>query len=124
MTTLEEIPQKIADTHHKMRDKLGVGGNTLADSLRKGGRELPRGVRAHVRKLAEAEAFADHPRMRMTLDARALGKAADRAAEHLDKVDPVDRQLGWWLGVLAGLVFNLLLLSVIVIALLRWRGFV
>lgn len=124
MTTHEDIPRKIADTRHKMREKLGVSGKTLSASLRKGGRKLPRGVRAQARKLAEAESFADHPRLRLTLDPDALDKAAHRTTDHLDTVDPADQRLGWWLGVLGGLVFNLLVFAVIVIVILRWRGFV
>lgn len=107
-----------------MRDKLGAGGKTLKAALRTHGRHLPKRVRAHIRALADAERFADHPKLRLTLDAAALGKAAATAQDHLRKIDKADRRKGWWLGVLGGLVFNLLLLFAICICVLVWLGYV
>ncbi len=79
---------------------------------------------ASVEALAEAETFATHPKLRFTLDATALTKAATGAQDHLNAIDLSDRRKGWWLGMLGGLAFNFLLATTLLIIVLIWRGYV
>ncbi|WP_246139395.1 hypothetical protein [Falsiphaeobacter marinintestinus] len=124
MSEHDQIPDQIETTRALMRQKLGGGGATLKDALRKRGSRLPRRVRSQINELAEAETFATHPRLRFTLDATALTKAATGAQDHLNAIDLSDRRKGWWLGMLGGLAFNFLLATTLLIIVLIWRGYV
>ncbi|TDE41129.1 hypothetical protein [Antarcticimicrobium sediminis] len=122
--THAEIENRIAEIAELMRAKLGGRGTTLRAVLRKARPQLPRRIRSRAKLLAEAEPFAQHPQLRLTLDAGALERAASEVEAHLKAIDLADRRKGWWLGMLGGLAFNVLLLTAVLIALLRWRGFV
>ncbi len=119
-----EIPERIAQIAALMRAKLGARGTTLRAALRKGRHQLPRRILRQARLLAEAGPFADHPKLRLTLDAEALGKAAGEVEAHLQAIDLADRRKGWWLGMLGGMAFNILAFAALLVAVLRWRGLV
>lgn len=124
MTAPQPIDDDIAATAALLRDKLGAGGDSLAAQLRKAERRLPRRLRRQARLLAEAEPLARHPKLCRTLDAPALSAAAAELRAHLQAIDLADRRRGWWLGVLGGLAFNLLLFAALLLIFLRWRGYV
>lgn len=123
VTEHDLILDQIQATHALMRQKLGAGGATLQDGLRKRGNRLPRHIRSKLRLLAEAEEFASHPKLRFTLDAPALQKAAGEVQKHLNAIDLADRRKGWWLGMLGGMAFNILLFLILSLVFLRWQGF-
>lgn len=120
MSEYDKIPEQIQGTQALMRQKLGAGGATLHDSLRKRGSRLPRRIRASIQELANAESFASHPKLRVTLDTAALSNAAAVSQEYLAAIDLSDRRKGWWLGMLGGLVFNLLLFFAVCVAVFVW----
>ena len=113
----------IAATMILLREKLGVRGATLAAALHRARHSLPRHVYRRGLILAEAEPLADHPKLSLTLDAPALAAAAQDVRAHLDSIDLADRRKGWWLGMLGGLSFNLILFVALLIGVLVWRGF-
>ncbi|MFV0515211.1 MAG: hypothetical protein ACK5MY_16505 [Jhaorihella sp.] len=124
MTDQQRIAEDIAQVAALMRTCLGAGGTTLAAALRRARHRLPRGLRAPARRLAMAEPLAAHPRLRLTLDAGALGEDARRVREHLESVDLADRRRGWWLGMLGALAFNMLAFVTLLIVFLKWRGLI
>lgn len=117
------MPEVIAEIAALMHTRLGIGGDSLADRLRRAGRRVPQRLRAQARALARAEPLANHPGLCRTLDAPALCAAAAELRAWLRSIDPADRRRGWWLGMLSGLVFNLLVLAALMLAVLRWRGY-
>lgn len=122
MTAQQRTAEDIARIRDLLRDKLGAGGASLEAVLRKARHRLPRAVYAQAKLLAEAENLAAHPKLSLTLDAEALHAAATQVQTHLDLIDLADRRRGWWLGMLGGLVFNLLALVALLIGVLVWRG--
>lgn len=124
MPETQDLPDLIDTVAQRMRDRLGAGGGTLARGLAKSGHRLPRRVRAAARRLAEAEPLARHPRLRLTLNSGELGAAAREVTRHLDAIDLADRRKGWWLGMAAGMAFNLLLMVALLVAFLRWQGLI
>ncbi|KUJ82293.1 hypothetical protein [Ruegeria profundi] len=119
-----DIQTQIAQTVELLRKKLGVKDTTLTTSIRKAKRRLPRRIYKQALLLARAEPLADHPRLRLTLDAQKLARASEQVQEHLSGINLADRRLGWFLGMLGGLAFNLLALSVLLLIFLRWQGFI
>ncbi len=121
--THAQIPDRIAEITALMHARVGGRGTTLHAVLRRARHRLPRRIRAQAARLAEAESFAAHPRLRLTLDAQALDKAASEVETHLNTIDLADRRKGWWLGMLGGLAFNMLAFLALLLAVLVWRDY-
>ena len=124
MSENTDVQTQIAQTVELLRKKLGVKDKTLTTSIRKAKRRLPRRIYKQALLLAHAEPMADHPRLRLTLDAQKLARASEQVQEHLSGINLADRRLGWFLGMLGGLAFNLLALSVLLLVFLWWQGFI
>ena len=117
-----ETEAEIARTATLLREKLGARGEDLKSALNRARPRLPRRIYRQGMVLAAAEPLAGHPRLRLTLDHAALGKAAGEVRAHLDAIDLADRRKGWWLGMLGGLAFNLILFVTLCVIALRWLG--
>lgn len=113
----------IAGLKAQLKERLGVGGADLMVALGRARHRLPRRVYRQGLLLARAEPLAGHPKLRLTLDAPALIVAAAEVSRHLETIDLADRRKGWWLGMLGGLSFNLILTVIVLVAVLVWRGF-
>lgn len=106
----------------RIAEKLSVGGKSLDAKMRRAGRRLPKRLRREGRYLAYAEGLQAHPKLSRQIDLARIDTAYRDFKTHLDKIDPADRRWGWFLGMLGGMAFNLLLFSGLLIALLAWRG--
>ena len=124
MSQETDIQSRIAQTIQLLRKKLGVRDKTLAASVRRAKRRLPRRIYKQALVLAKAEPMVEHPRLRLILDTPALEKAAEDVQGHLNAINLADRRWGWVLGVLGSLALGLLVLSAAAVAVLRWRGFI
>ncbi|WP_422828133.1 hypothetical protein [Thalassococcus sp. BH17M4-6] len=107
-----------------LESRFGARRGGLARRSGKVGRDLPRAVRHDLDRVSQAEIMLAHPKLALRVDQAAVLAAAERAEAHLTDVDARDRRRGRLLGMLGALVFNLLLLGVILLLLLRWRGLV
>jgi hypothetical protein len=124
MSENTDIQSQITQTVQLLRKKLGVKDKTLAESIRKAKRLLPRRIYKQALMLANAEQMAAHPKLRLVLDAPTLARASEEVQTHLSGINRADRRLGWFLGMLGGLAFNLLALLALLIIFLRWQGFI
>lgn len=123
MPDSDQITQDAEAVASTMRSKLRVRGKSLSSVLSRGRRRLPRRVARAAGDLVQAEAIAQHPRLRLTLDDRGLTRARGEVERYLAEIDPADDRKGWFLGVLASLSVNLILFAVLIVSLLVWRGF-
>lgn len=121
MTDSDRIEDQIAVTVALLRTRLGVHGKSLRLALRRAKHRLPRRIYRRAMELARVEPMMAHPRLRMTLNAPSLSAAAREVQAHLRGIDLADRRKGWWLGMLGGLVFNLLVFAALLLAFLAWR---
>lgn len=124
MSNALDIQTHVARIEALLGSRFGATRGTLAQRVIKVGRLLPRRTRRDLAQVAEAAQMATHPRLALRLDHAAVLAAAERAEAHLRAVDGRDRRRGQILGMLGALVFNLMLLAVILLVVLRWRGFV
>jgi hypothetical protein len=118
----ETVETMIQRVRQALRDKEGIGGQGLADGLKKGRRRLPRRIFRQVQKLADAEKTAAHPKLAMTLNQPELLSAGQDILGYLEKIDLADRRKGRWLGILGAVTFNLLAVIALFVAVLVWRG--
>lgn len=121
MNDQTSLDQMIAGIVVELRAKLGVRGKDLKTGLSKARHRLPRRIYRQGMVLVEAEPLALHPKLRMTLDRATLASAAQEVRTHLEAIDLADRRKGWWLGLLGGLSFNLILMAVLLVGFLVWR---
>lgn len=124
MSQEADIQTQIAETIVLLRKKLGVRDKTLAESVKRAKRRLPRRVYKQALVLAQAEEMADHPKLRLVLDTPKLTKASEDVQGHLRAINLADRRWGWFLGLLGSLSFNLIALTIIVLVFLWWRGLI
>jgi len=107
-----------------MEERLRVRGQGLSEKLRKGGRLLPRKVRAAAEVLAQGAAMAQNPKLLLQVDQAAVAAAYDTCVRHLGGVNGADRRTGLVVGVAASIAMSVLVVALLVIAVLIWRGFV
>lgn len=107
-----------------MEERLRVRGQGLPDKLRKGGRLLPRKVRTAAEVLAQGATMAQNPKLLLQVDQAAVAAAYDTCVRHLGGVNGADRRKGLVVGVAASMAMSVLVVTVLVIAVLVWRGFV
>jgi hypothetical protein len=117
--------QRMADrVAELMEQRLRIRGAGLAEKLRRGGRLLPRKVRAAAQVLAEAAEMAQNPKLLMQVDQEATAEAYDICLRHLGGVDRKARRNGAVLNVAASVAFSILVVAVLVIGILIWRGLI
>ncbi len=107
-----------------MEQRLRVRGQGLGEKLRKGGRLLPRRVRAAAEVLHTGAVMAQNPKLWAQVDQQAVAQAYDTCVRHLNGVDGGDRRKGAVLGIAASVAFSVLAVAALLFAVLRWRGFI
>jgi|SRR6056297_2711926 len=104
--------------------RMGVRGKTLRKRLARAGRRLPRGVRRDGQRIVQAERLMDHPRLARLVDPVKMNAAFDGLSAHLKRLDRAEARRTALLSWLAVVIFNLAVLGLLVLAVLRWRGVV
>ncbi|WP_143747317.1 hypothetical protein [Marinibacterium profundimaris] len=112
----------MANVSKLLHEKHGVKRGTLSARLRRARPLLPRRIRHEADILREAEQLAENPRLAMTLSDPRYRRAADALTTHLKTIDVADRRKGYWLGVLGGMAFNLLIVLVLLFVTLALLG--
>ena len=107
-----------------MEERLRVRGQGLGEKLRKGGRLLPRRVRAAAEILQTGAVMAQNPKLWAQVDQQAVAQAYDTCVRHLNNVDGGDRRKGAVLGIAASGAFSVLVVAALLFSVLRWRGFI
>ncbi len=125
MIDASDITRKVERLETLLGQKFGASRGTLEVRVRKAGRLLPRWVRRAVLQVAEAQAALEGPpKLAVRIDQPGVERAFRNAERWLQEVDAADRRRGAILGMLGAMVFNLLVLAVLLLILLMWRGFV
>lgn len=107
-----------------MEQRLRMRGQGLGEKLRKGGRMLPRRVRAAAEILQTGAVMAQNPKLWAQVDQQAVAQAYDTCLRHLNGVDGGDRRKGVLMGVVASAAFSVLVVAALLLVVLHWRGFI
>ena len=118
----QDLLADIEELQELLKANAGVSGD-LATALGKARRQLPRRIYKQGMRLVQALPLLEHPKLRLTLDEKALQGAAREVKTHLTAIDVADRRLGRVLDVLGSMAFSLLVVFALLIIVLRWRGF-
>lgn len=122
--SFDEFHQAIAVLRGQITDKYGIKAPTLEGQLRKLGRGLPTYERGQAKVLIEAERALAHPKMAQRLQREPFLRAKTALELHLETVSAGDRFKGRLLGILTVILVNLLIVIVLLVAFLRWRGLI
>lgn len=106
-----------------MAKKLGARGRDLKAKLRHSGRLMPRPVKEAANVVAEAEKHAGNPKLLRRIDPVAVGHAKHVCVTHLRSIDTAAARRRAIADFFSGLALNILLLAVLILAILVWRGF-
>jgi hypothetical protein len=107
-----------------IEERLGVRGRSLPDRVRRAGRRLPRKVREAASLLAEASEMALNPKLQVRVDEGQVAEAYDICVRHLGRLNRAERRKTALVGVAASAAFAVLVVAVLVIAVVYWRGLV
>lgn len=119
-TSVQQMADRVSEL---MGEHLKVAGKDLPGRLRRGGRLLPRKLRAQARFLSEAAEQARHPHLRIRIDMARVTEAYDNLCRHLTTLRKWERRRIAMLNLLGSIAFNLLAVAALLIAVLVWRGF-
>ncbi len=103
---------------------MGIRAATLDAAVKRAGRRLPRGVRAKAGVLTEALVLAQNPKLARRLDYSTTQAAYRDLVAYLETLDLAEEKRTRLLNLLAGIAFNLMVVAVLVLIWLRWRGLV
>ena len=106
-----------------MEERLQARGTGLEAKLKSRGSALPRKVRQAADELAKAAAMAQNPKLLLQIDHETLARNYDTCLHHLSGLKPRTLLQGT-VSIVASVVMSVLLVAVLVIGLLRWRGLI
>ena len=118
--TIQQMATRVAQL---MEKRFGFRAATLQEALRKGGRKLPKKVLTAAKFLAQADEQSKHAKLLMQLNEPEIVNAYDLCVTHLNKGSLKGDRRGQVISGAASLATILLVVGVLLIALLRWRGY-
>jgi hypothetical protein len=118
--TIQQMADRIAAL---MEDRLLIKGDNLTQKLRRGGRALPRKIRAEAQVLARFAEMAKNPKLLAQVDEPRVAQAYDICLRHLNTVSAWDRRKGAVKSVGLSILGSFLVVAVLVAAILVWRGY-
>lgn len=118
--TIQQMAERITVL---MEQRLRIKGKDLHQKLRKGGRVLPRRVRAAAEQLADAAERSQNPKLLLQIDEAQVTTAYDVCSKHLSKIDAGYRRTSSVLRQASSMVISLIAVALIVAGVLYWRGY-
>ena len=118
--TIQQMAERITTL---MEQRLRLKGKDLHEKLRKGGRKLPRRVRAAAEQLADAAVRSQNPKLFLQIDEPAVVAAYDVCSKHLSKIDAGYLRTSSILRAASSMVISLFVVIALAIAVLYWRGY-
>jgi hypothetical protein len=117
---IQQMADRVAQL---LEEKLGITGGDLAARLRKGGRLLPKRVREAAQLLSDSAEKAQSPKLLAQIDMGTVSDAYDACLKHLSTIDPAARRGDTLSGMIRFIGGGLFLLTLGIIAVLVWRGY-
>jgi predicted oxidoreductase len=124
MITDKEMATKSRKLRGLMQQKLDVRGRDLRQSLRRAGRRLPRSVRKRGAELMRAEMLAHNPKTARQVNAVEVDQAYEYMRAHLEAIDVNEQRKTRILSLTGAIIANLLLVVLLFVVWLWWRGYI
>lgn len=117
--TLQQMADRVADM---MEERLRIRGRGLKAKLKRGGRLLPRKVRAAAEALADAAERGQNPKLLIKVDMGKVAQDYDICVHHLANVTQKGGFASLLLGVAATVAMGLLVVGLIWLFIQRANG--
>ncbi|MDO8882042.1 MAG: hypothetical protein U0934_11860 [Pseudotabrizicola sp.] len=117
--TIQQMADRIAGL---MEERLGVRGKGLSEKLRRGGRLLPRSVRAQAKELADLAEKSKNPKLLVQIDQARVATCYDTCLRHLTSLRYGSARLRLLISVAATLALGLLVLGGVILMVQRMKG--
>lgn len=118
--TLPEMTDELATL---MRERLGVRrGQGLEAKLHRGGRLLPRKLRAEAARLVEQSKQIGSPKLLKMINQAEAAQSYHKIKAHLEAIDPKERAKDRWLSIASGLALNFLVIFAAGVTWAVWTG--
>lgn len=121
VVTVQQMADRVSEL---LGEKLRVKGDTLEARLKKAGRRLPRRVRDAGAVLVQATQMIRNPKLMHLVEDEAVAEAYDICLRHLNTVNPNEARITLLVGIAAQIAFSLLVVAILVIGVLYWRGLI
>jgi len=119
--SVQDMATEVADL---MKANLRIRGKDLAAKLRHTGRLMPKRVKREATFLAETVALAQNPKLQKMVDYGKADSAHKICVTFLNSVDLADRRKGAFLGILSSFALAFIVVAVLVVSVLVWRGYI
>lgn len=117
-----DVQKMAARVAELVEARLNVGGQTLAEKLRRGGRRLPRKVRREAAYLAKAAEQAQIPKLMVQIDHARTADAYDACLRYLKPLGAGARRRTVAMQMLTGIGAGVFVTGVLILLVLAWRG--
>ncbi|WP_187429025.1 hypothetical protein [Roseobacter fucihabitans] len=117
-----DIETKAETLNAAFEKHLGIKGQTLAHSVGRARRRLPKRLYRQAVLVADVDALRGNIKLTRQFDAHEIDRSFDDVTQHLSKIDRADARRGRVISVLAALAFNFIVVCVAVIIWLRLNG--
>ena len=121
---MDDLARDVAHVGRMMKAGLGLRGDDLSAQLRRGGRLLPRRVRAAAQRLAKAEAMLGAPKLARQLDIAALKADAKLCIQHLTPLVQRRTRHSFWLRAASWAALILVICAAVVYGLYRLKALI
>ena len=121
VVTVQQMADRVAAL---LEERLRIKGDTLEAKLGRAGRRLPRRVRDAGAALAQATLMIRNPKLLRQVDDQTVATAYDICVRHLISVNPAAARSGLILDIAARIAFALLVVTVLLVTVMYWRGMV
>jgi hypothetical protein len=119
-TNVQQMAARVADL---IDARLKVGGATLAEKLRRGGKRLPRRIRREAAYLAEVAQNAKVPKLMVQIDHARAAQAYDACLRHLKPLGAGARRKATAIQVATGIGAGVFITGLLILLVLIWRGY-
>jgi hypothetical protein len=117
--TLQQMANRVAGL---IEERLGVRGNGLDEKLRRGGRHLPRSVRAKARELADFAEKAKNPKLLVQIDQARAAACYDACLRYLSAQRAGSVRMRALVRVASTVALGLLVLGAVILLVQRMQG--
>ena len=118
----QRYQQRAEALSEMLQARLGIRGKGPAARLARARRRLPKAQRREAREIARAGRLIGHPKLARLIDPVRTEQAFDGLTAHLKGINRAEVRRHALLTWLAVVVFNLLVLGLAVLALLKWQA--
>ncbi|MCU0900534.1 MAG: hypothetical protein MUC82_08570 [Cypionkella sp.] len=117
--TIQQMADRIAGL---MEERLGVRGKDLPEKLQRGGRLLPRSVRAKAKELADFAEKSKNPKLLVQIDQARVALCYDACLRHLMSLRHGSARMRLLVNIAVTLALGLLALGAVILLVQRMQG--